>query len=320
MKRLVAFDYIRAISITGIILCHFLYNYDSTRSLAGWLGNTFNTIFVTMSAFLIGFKWEKENREPLKFSFVVSRTKKLSYTYYPFLLFMFLFIYFIEQHTPTIKSATLHYGFCPILQRIPNWSHLWFISLIILCYSSTYIYTKASKYIKIRAWGICMAGIISLTVVQLHNLSAILINVIVYICLYVLIFGNTQSLMSFIQRQNSKIRTIIIVLLVAICIILVHDKSFNKSNLHGVLIGVFSAILLFILMFNFFSNKKASSFINFISEISFEIYLVHYIFTLSDYSIVNHINNPFFAFTCIIIVCILSGYCLKKLSLKKFIK
>lgn len=320
MKRIIAFDYIRIISITGIILCHFLYNYDSCRSLAGWLGNTFNTIFITLSAFLIGFKWENKNRQVLKLSFFTNRIKKLSFTYYPYLLLMFLFIFFIEQQTPKIGDIVLHFSFFPILQRIPNWGHLWFISLIVLCYLSIYLYTKITTHIKINAAVVVLISIIALIIVQFCNFTPILSNCIVYICTYVLIFTNTRPLMAFIEKQNSIQKVLIYLLLVAVCIILAHNKNFNKSNLHGLIIGVFSAILLFIVMFNLFNNKKANNFVCFISEISFEIYLVHNIFTLSDYSLAKHIENPILALICILTICITSGYCLKKISIERFIK
>ena len=320
MKRIVAFDYIRAISVVCIILCHFFYNYDNTRVLAGWFGNTFNTIFITMSAFLIGLKWEKTNREPLGFSFLIDRIKKLSYTYYPYLIFMFLFMYFIEQKTPTIIETVLHFIFCPIIQRIPNWGHLWFISMIVICYSCTYVYTKIIQYFKINTFIICLFGITALTFTQLYNLSTILANVIIYTCLYVIIFANAKQLINYIKKQNSITKTAIAITLLIVLLLLVHDSSFNKSNLYGLTFGVSSAIILFILMFNFFNSKKANGFICLISEISFEIYLVHNIFTLSDYSIIQYIHNPILALLSILLICFITGYCLKRMSIKQFIK
>ena len=317
MKRIIAFDYIRVISITGIVLCHFLYNYDSCRSLAGWLGNTFNTVFITISAFLMGFKWEKGNRQALKFSFLTDRIKKLSYTYYPFLLLMFLFILLVEQHTPTIKEILLHFGFSPVFQRIPNWGHLWFVSMIILCYSGIYIYSKITR-ININPAIVALIGVTGSVIVEQYNLSPILSNTIIYTCLYILIFTNTKPIISFIEKQNSRQKIFVSLALVIACIIFYHN--INRSNLHGLTIGVLSAILLFVPMFNFFNSRKANSFVNFISGISFEIYLVHYIFTLSDYSIAKYIENPFLALTTIFAVCTISAYCLKRISLERFFK
>lgn len=317
MKRIIAFDYIRVISITGIVLCHFLYNYDSCRSLAGWLGNTFNTVFITISAFLMGFKWEKGNRQALKFSFLTDRIKKLSYTYYPFLLLMFLFILLVEQHTPTIKEILLHFGFFPVFQRIPNWGHLWFVSMIILCYSGIYIYSKITR-ININPAIVALIGVTGSVIVEQYNLSPILSNAIIYTCLYILIFTNTKPIISFIEKQNSRQKIFVSLALVIACIIFYHN--INRSNLHGLTIGVLSAILLFVPMFNFFNRRKANSFVNFISGISFEIYLVHYIFTLSDYCIAGYIENPFLALTTIFAVCTISAYCLKRISLERFFK
>lgn len=43
-ERIVAFDYLRALAITGILLCHFCHNYNSIS----FLGHYFGGVFVTL--------------------------------------------------------------------------------------------------------------------------------------------------------------------------------------------------------------------------------------------------------------------------------
>lgn len=42
-ERILAFDYLRALAITGILLCHFCHNYNSIS----FLGHYFGGVFVT---------------------------------------------------------------------------------------------------------------------------------------------------------------------------------------------------------------------------------------------------------------------------------
>lgn len=40
-ERIVAFDYLRALAITGILLCHFCHNYNSISFLGHYFGGVF---------------------------------------------------------------------------------------------------------------------------------------------------------------------------------------------------------------------------------------------------------------------------------------
>lgn len=59
MKRIVSFDYLRSISIVGIMMCHFCYNFSVAFWFGSWCGGTFNALFIMMSALLLGMHWEK---------------------------------------------------------------------------------------------------------------------------------------------------------------------------------------------------------------------------------------------------------------------
>ena len=48
-ERIVAFDYLRALAITGILLCHFCHNYNSISFLGHYFGGVFVTLFIAMS-------------------------------------------------------------------------------------------------------------------------------------------------------------------------------------------------------------------------------------------------------------------------------
>lgn len=56
-ERIVAFDYLRALAITGILLCHFCHNYNSISFLGHYFGGVFVTLFIAMSGMLFGIVW-----------------------------------------------------------------------------------------------------------------------------------------------------------------------------------------------------------------------------------------------------------------------
>lgn len=98
MRRLISFDYTRAVSIIGIVLCHCCYGIEGMSFLGSFLGLTFNVVFLTLSAFLLGLSWEKNGNKPYKVNFILHRIGKLLYSYYPFLIVMFSFIAIAELY------------------------------------------------------------------------------------------------------------------------------------------------------------------------------------------------------------------------------
>ena len=106
-ERIVAFDYLRALAITGILLCHFCHNYNSISFLGHYFGGVFVTLFIAMSGMLFGLK---------------QRFFKLSVTYYPFLILMFAFLYFVDDYHFNVKNLFLinmfHFCFLLVLRYI----------------------------------------------------------------------------------------------------------------------------------------------------------------------------------------------------------
>ena len=83
-ERIVAFDYLRALAITGILLCHFCHNYNSISFLGHYFGGVFVTLFIAMSGMLFGIVWNNNSRMEYDMSFLKQRFFKLSVTYYHF--------------------------------------------------------------------------------------------------------------------------------------------------------------------------------------------------------------------------------------------
>lgn len=69
MNKIVSFDYIRAISIILIVLCHCCFGINGMSFLGGFLGSTFNVVFLVLSAFLLGLSWENKQFKEYKIPF-----------------------------------------------------------------------------------------------------------------------------------------------------------------------------------------------------------------------------------------------------------
>ena len=93
-ERIVAFDYLRALAITGILLCHFCHNYNSISFLGHYFGGVFVTLFIAMSGMLFGIVWNNNSRMEYDMSFLKQRFFKLSVTYYPFLISFEIYLMF----------------------------------------------------------------------------------------------------------------------------------------------------------------------------------------------------------------------------------
>lgn len=144
MNRLVVFDYIRGMSILGIVLCHCCYGINGMSFLGHFLGSTFNIIFLILSAFLLGLSWKNKQCKAYDVTFLKHRIGKLAYTYYPFLVFMFVFLAFTGYYIG-IKDWLMHIFFLPWFDKLPGFGHLWFVTMIVFCYIGVYMMSKLSK-------------------------------------------------------------------------------------------------------------------------------------------------------------------------------
>lgn len=70
-NRVIEFDYVRVLSLLGILLCHSCFEPKfSIEWLGRYLGLTFNFLFLILSAFLLGMQWEKNGHQSYKKGFI----------------------------------------------------------------------------------------------------------------------------------------------------------------------------------------------------------------------------------------------------------
>ena len=123
IKRDNAISFIRFVSMTMIVLCHFLQYFN--LELAWWL-NVGVQLFFTMSGFLYG---EKEIDKPIEF--FCKQFRKILIPYWCIIIIVSLLHKLL---LPSVFSwgKLISALFC--VGTIPGMEHLWFVQYILICY------------------------------------------------------------------------------------------------------------------------------------------------------------------------------------------
>ena len=291
MNKIVSFDYIRVISVIGIILCHCCFGIDGLDFLGRFLGNTFNVIFLSLSAFLLGIQWKKRSYKAYNKDFLHKRIGKLTHTYYPFILIMFLFLAYTGYNV-SVKNVILHFSFLPWLNKLTGFGHLWFITMIVICYIGIYTISKLPLAFvkKCKQGGV---AILLLTIIPqlVMGKLGLPVSLFTYLFFYLYIFLNAENFLKFLTEKPLKPMFALGGLCIMSIIIALYLLGYTNEYARTWL-GIISACITFTFLFKLFLNAKSNKFIDFIAAISFEIYLVHHVFCFGKYSLFRVVENP----------------------------
>jgi len=313
---------LRAISIVSIIIGHICLQlgYEPVGRLLGYL---FVQIFFLLSAFLLGMKSDKLS---VGGSFILKRWKKLSFSYYPFLIISVIILLLLSMQV-TIKSIILHFLYVNYLVQDSlcgvAFGHLWYISMQMLCYILVGLLCREKIVTFIRELKI--VGFVTLTAVVLG--AALLSGyfnipprIIIVLSSYIVVFVRARDIYTFIQSIESRPKYITVLAFgisnfVCLYLFLFYDLC-NKLLLRDLIILTTSIFWLAFFMC-VLKNCKSIRIVTFISSISFELYLVHHPFILGEYSLLSDnilfndvVANGVFAIGIVFILALL----LQKLS------
>lgn len=309
VKRVVSFDIMRVIAIIGILICHscnkFPIYYDW---IASYCACTFNFLFLILSAFLMGVSWENNGRKVLGKSFLSKRLVRLSSSYYPFLIILFLLLYFSGRPIYFHTIAT-HILYLPWFDKIGGFHHLWFMTLIIICYVACAYSTR----LRVREGLFWSIGAI-ITIV--YSILSVYIGLPSYLCMYVYLylFVFNYSNRILLQFKNITRKQIALISFPVIVLCVLYFYYYNAtSKVLPYIIGIISASSIFALIYKFCSSVNSISIVVFISVISFEIYLIHMIF-LNYINIYSMIHSVYVSFLLLMIFSIICAFILHSLS------
>lgn len=144
-KRSPIFDWMRVISILFIVCSHFLSFGgcgDSMEGIGHYLGVVFSIVFICISAFLFGLKWEKSKRDSFSAKmFLLRRFTKIAASLYPYLIILFV-LYACFSIPFSVRKLVMNMIFLGWFDKIPANGHLWFITMIVFCYVLVYFFDK----------------------------------------------------------------------------------------------------------------------------------------------------------------------------------
>lgn len=317
MNKIAALDYIRSISIIGILLCHSCFMWQDMDWLGRYFAQMFNFTFLILSAFLMGIKWEKENYRNLPVSFVTKRIKRLSSTYYPFLLIMFGIVaikgggMLIPWH-----KILAHIIYLQWFDSIEPYGHLWYLTMIVLCYIMCWIISKDTilkKLIDNKGGGIYLFGITLLTLGSAVTLKGIPGAIFFYILFYLIVFRYATTILKYMMNIKLVVWVALTIPAHGIALYLYHESIFHSNRLASYYISILTAITMFGLLLRLCKDTRLGyKVIAFISSISFEMYLIH-MFFLADINIYRYLNKPI-GFICLVIASAAGGYLLMHTS------
>ncbi|MDE6370738.1 MAG: acyltransferase family protein [Duncaniella sp.] len=312
-NRIIAIDYIRVIALTSILICHSLLEVISGCGIAYYFAFTFNYIFLLISAFLFGLGWEKNGREQYGGSFLTGRLVKLSRSYYPYLAFLFIFLYMTDGYV-NVRNVATHVMYLAWFDKINGFGHLWFMTMIVFCYfgllaASRLTHISRGKQSLIYIVMIVL-GLVADYIVSSRGLPG---YVFPYLMSYVIVFRHARVIIMAIRRVNVYLNITQLVVVNAIGLYMFHNDLFFREPFMSYLVGMACAASMLCAMINFFSHLQPSRAIVWLSGISFEVYLVHEFF-LGRVSVYGFIANPIVAFVAFVTISIAAAVILKKIA------
>lgn len=314
-KRFPAFDYIRTIAIIGILVCHFLYNWDYSSQIGRFLGCTFNVVFLCMSGLLLGISWHKQKKPNYGRAFLHRRFTRLMTSYYPFVVIMCLFLMFVADFPLRIFDLCMHLAFLPWFDKLPGFEHLWFLTMIVLCYVAAMV-TSRIKHISLwfEVLLLFAASFVHWTALK-YGLPGQMFS---YLAIFLLTFRYAPNFIAFAQRISLPLMTIFSVVILSSSIYAYANGLYDNQRFLAEWSGILCAYTIKILLLRLMKGANSCKIVDYIASISFEIYLLHHVISFGPYSVVRIIPHPIVAFVALIIVTFILAsalhWCSSKLS------
>ena len=260
----VSIQMVRIIAMFSIILCHLVQELNNTDIAK--MGQFFNVgvyIFLLLSGWLYGGKEIRDTRE-----WLFERAKRVLLPMWIFMIFLFGIYCF---------QGTMKWVYIPIyltntqywIGQVEGGAHLWFISVIFLCYLMVPLLQKIKNNLIIIILGMVISGYI---LCYLNHTMGMTI-------LYASIF----AIGYWIKIQNVKVEWQFTIVFIGLALIirLISRKILDGTVLYDCLLVYVTHTVLAIGLF-FFERQilriKSNKIINWLDDMSYFIYITHYMF------------------------------------------
>lgn len=307
---------IRVFAMVLILACHIVQEHSNEyiKMTAQFL-NVGVSIFILISGYLYGTKKINENYV----QWIIKRAKRILIPLYIFMAYL-LIIYLIKGINISIFNWIAYILNLQGFQiYIHGAEHLWYLTVIMICYTVTPILDRNKKKLNKKNIKILIPILIFIQVLTTYFINTQIGIYLIYILLYIIsyIVGNSVN----ISISNKKIFLAFGIGIISITIRLIGKFLLDDTRIYNVIIvGYTQAIIAFSIfyIFAYLGNKfKANSVIKYIDSISFEVYLVHYMYMVGPVRFMG-LTNSFILNTIItIIASVITAILLKKIC-KKF--
>lgn len=279
------FDWIRVFSIYGIITSHFLMFGgcgDSYEWLGRYFAGVFNVVFICLSAVLYGKKWRNTGSKSFTLlSFLYKRWVKIASSLYPYLCMVMItfFVFSVPYNTISFLFNFLGIGWFSKLQYN---GHLWFVTMILICYISIVFVSRFPNIEKKIIVPFLLIAIFLQFVTDSVGLPGYLFILLAF---YVILF--LWPLKNIEQMNGLRKYTLLFVFLLI-----------NGFVIYSLSIGLFKPLssvsyllcslsgYLWLVVMSLFLNYKTNMFVERISKLSYEMYLVHHMLCAGPVSII----------------------------------
>lgn len=275
-------NYLRVFAVISILLCHYMPESNNVYlQMSAQFFNIGVNIFIIISGFCLGLQGEITDVK-------LWYRKRLKRIYIPYWIFLFSLsvVYIIKK----IKFNFLNWLSCILGIQGANvgvWGadHTWFITAILICYLVTPLISKGfhrKRMIEGLAWG----GAIIFSLIPWPFVFTLLSPV----CFYSLAYFAGREYKENSMTFSKAIVTLVIMLISFIVRVgtkIFVDGTFFYDRIIVTYTQYIAAFAIFALFAFAFKNIKSNRLCKKFCEISFEVYLCHYMFVVGPISLMK---------------------------------
>lgn len=249
----------------------------------------------------------------------MKRFVKIASSLYPFLIALIVAFLLFGVGFKT-RDAVMNFAFLGWFAKLPGNGHLWFLTVLMVCYVIFFILSRWQLFSKWCHWMILGSGaLVSLILTEQKGLPG---HAFITLFLVTFVFSHSRDIMEWEKRIPLRWMFLQFVLIGGFTHALflsfeVYSMCRPLAILLNNLCGV--SLLAFLLRLHY---AKESVVMTFISGISFELYLVHHGFCSGEFSVFQLTDSYAMMLILLIMVSSVCAFILNKMAgqLKQIIK
>ena len=312
-NRVAIYDWIRALAIVCVVICHWLQGLDTAHGfIGGLLGNS---LFFIMSGLLLGKQWRNVGSVPYGSRFIFRRVCRI----YPAFI-LFTIVYSITLLcTGYMDWAKISMNFLMLswFAKLPGAGHLWFVTGIMMLYVLLLIASRLGRVVVGHPILSCVSILVLSVAAQIAmDIAGIRQSwFIPLLTVTALAFFHGDDIIEWITLNRRKLALspglmLFVVMLMAIIFCL--DKWFMLEHLTlAYWIGVMCAIGIVCSAFALISSDRGCPrVVSFLSGISYELYLFHYPFCMNSPLFLRRWISGNILYSIVFLVVSIGGACM----------